>query len=215
MRLVYFVCIHKVPCGLGSLRLLRHRLLSAFIVIGISLCFVGLDAWLPLNGSGYWMAPLGIYLMFGSAMECTTLLRNSPYGPIDRPASNRLWWDYLGGAGAGLLATVGFTLSELTVCLGNLVGRWRPPSLHLSDVLRGNCRNYQTGNRSFERAILSGWVSVYFGLCFAFWIATRLVGTSGWGLYLMVGIIVITKFSDSGAYFTGRFFGRTKLCPSR
>ena len=75
-------------------------------------------------------------------------------------------------------------------------------------------RDYQTGNRCFERAILAGWVSVYFGLCFAFWIAIRLVGESGWGLFLMVGIIMITKFSDAGAYFAGRFFGRTKLCPA-
>ncbi len=43
--------------------------------------------------------------------------------------------------------------------------------------------SYSAGNRSFERAILSGWVSVYFGICFAFWIANRLVGDSGWGLY--------------------------------
>lgn len=207
----------KFHCGLGSLRLLRHRLLSAFIIIGLSLCFVGLDAWVPtwfsLESGGFWMAPLGVYLMFGSAMECTAMLRNSPTGPIDRPA--------LIGCGGIILASLIpvywplFGTAYPSDCLlGKLGWPMAAAVIALVGCFAWQLRNYQPGNRSFERAILSGWVSVYFGLCFAFWIATRLVGTPGWGLYLMVGVIVITKFSDSGAYFAGRFFGRTKLCPA-
>lgn len=56
-------------------------------------------------------------------------------------------------------------------------------------------------------------MSVYFGGCFAFAIALRLTGTANWGLFLLVGMIVITKFSDAGAYFCGRAWGLTKLCP--
>ncbi len=193
--------------------MLRHRLLSAVIIIGLSLCFVGLDAWQPLGGRGYWMSPLGVYLMFGSAMECTALLRSSPYGPIDRPA--------LIGCGGIILASlvpVYWPLSgspyPSNCLLGELGWPMAASVLALVGCFAWQLRNYQTGNRSFERAILSGWVSVYFGLCFAFWISNRLVGSSGWGLYLMVGIIVITKFSDAGAYFSGRFFGRNKLCPA-
>ena len=193
--------------------MLRHRLLSAFIIIGLSLCFVGLDAWLPLGGRGYWMAPLGIYLMFGSAMECTALLRSSAYGPIDRPA-------LIGCAGiiAASLVPVYWPLGGTPYPSNCLLGELGWPMAAAVFALVGcfawQLREYQTGNRCFERAILAGWVSVYFGLCFAFWIANRLVGESGWGLYLMVGVIVITKFSDAGAYFAGRFFGRTKLCPA-
>ncbi len=193
--------------------MLRYRLLSAFIIVGLSLCFVGLDAWLPLNGSGYWMAPLGVYLMFGSAMECTALLRTSPYGPIDRPA--------LLGCGGIILAAlipVYWPLSGSPYPSDCLLGKLGWPMAAAVFALVGcfawQLRSYQTGNRCFERAILSGWVSVYFGLCFAFWIALRLVGDSGWGLYLMVGVIVITKFSDAGAYFAGRTMGRSKLCPA-
>ena len=193
--------------------MLRHRLLSAVIIIGLSLCFVGLDAWQPLGGRGYWMSPLGVYLMFGSAMECTALLRSSPYGPIDRPA-------LLGCAGIILAALVPvyWPLSgspyPSNCLLGELGWPMAASVIALVGCFAWQLPTYQTGNRSFERAILSGWVSVYFGVCFAFWIANRLVGDSGWGLYLMVGIIVITKFSDAGAYFAGRFFGRTKLCPA-
>ncbi len=193
--------------------MLRHRLLSAFIIISLSLCFVGLDAWLPLGGSGYWMAPLGVYLMYGSAMECTTLLRNSSYGPIEKPALIGC-----GGIIVAALVPVYWPLCGSAYPSNCLLGKLGWPMAAAVFALVGcftwQLKNYQTGNRSFERAILSGWVSVYFGLSFAFWIAIRLAGTSAWGLYLMVGIIVITKFSDSGAYFTGRFLGRTKLCPA-
>ncbi len=75
-------------------------------------------------------------------------------------------------------------------------------------------RNYQPDSDVLQRAIMAGWVSVYFGGCFAFAIALRLTGSAGWGLFLLVGVIVITKFSDTGAYFSGRAWGRSKLCPA-
>jgi phosphatidate cytidylyltransferase len=74
--------------------------------------------------------------------------------------------------------------------------------------------NYEAGDGYFLRAIMTGWVSCYFGGGFAFAIALRMVGKSPWGLYLLVGVILVTKFADAGAYFSGRFFGRTKLCPA-
>jgi phosphatidate cytidylyltransferase len=74
--------------------------------------------------------------------------------------------------------------------------------------------SYAPGEGFLVRAILSGWVAVYFGICFSFAIALRLLGDNVWGLYVLVGVIVITKFADSGAYFTGRALGRTKLCPA-
>ena len=75
-------------------------------------------------------------------------------------------------------------------------------------------RSYQPHSGSLMRSLLAGWVSVYFGGCFAFALALRLTGSSGWGLYLLVGVILVTKFSDAGAYFAGRALGRTKLCPN-
>ena len=45
-------------------------------------------------------------------------------------------------------------------------------------------------------------------------IAVRMLGPPAWGLFVLIGLIVVTKLADTGAYFTGRAFGRTKLCPS-
>jgi phosphatidate cytidylyltransferase len=194
--------------------LLRYRLLSAFIIISLSLCFVGLDAWYPVgNCHGAWMIPLGAYLIFGSALECTALLRGTRFGPVDRPA---------------LIGCAGIMIASIVPMLWPLSGQSYPKDCILGELgwpmtaavfalvgaFAWHLPNYQTGNHDFERAIIAGWIAAYFGICFAFWIATRLIGDSAWGLYLMVGVIVVTKFSDAGAYFAGRMLGRRKLCPA-
>ncbi len=70
------------------------------------------------------------------------------------------------------------------------------------------------GSGALERIVLSGWIAVYFGIGFAFWVAMRQIGSDRWALATVVGMIVVTKFTDAGAYFTGRALGKTKLCPS-
>ena len=194
--------------------MLRHRLLSAFIVISLSLCFVLLDAWFPVGAChGFWVIPLGVYLIFGSAMECTALLRASPFGPVDRPA-------LIGCAGIMIAALVPLywplfgSPYPVDCLLGELGWPMTAAVLALVACFVWHLQGYQTGNNDFQRAILSGWIAVYFGVCFAFWIATRMVGSSGWGLYLMVGLITITKFSDAVSYFAGKFLGKRKLCPN-
>ncbi len=34
------------------------------------------------------------------------------------------------------------------------------------------------------------------------------------GLYELIALLTIIKFADTGAYFAGKAFGRTKLIPS-
>lgn len=50
---------------------------------------------------------------------------------------------------------------------------------------------------------------VYLGLMFGFLLALRRSHSAWW----IVGIIIITKSCDTGAYFTGRAIGRRKLIP--
>ena len=34
------------------------------------------------------------------------------------------------------------------------------------------------------------------------------------GLYELIALVAVTKFADTGAYFSGKLFGRTKLAPA-
>ncbi len=193
--------------------MLRNRLLSALIIISGALVFVALDAWLPFYGCiGFWMLPLGGYLIFGSAFECVWMTRAKANGAIIAPA-------LIGCAGVMLAASLPvlwpllFAEAYPSDCLLGRLG-WPLAALVIAQV---GCfvwimPSYVPNSGCFARAILSGWVSAYFGSCFAFAVALRMTGSSAWGLYLLVGMIVVTKFSDAGAYFTGRAIGRTKLC---
>jgi phosphatidate cytidylyltransferase len=71
---------------------------------------------------------------------------------------------------------------------------------------------------SFRRRRVEGAVSaaaatlfalVYLGLMPGFYVSLRLTHSA----WVIAGIIVITKFGDCGAYFTGRLIGRHKLIP--
>lgn len=169
------------------------------------------------------MIPLGFGLMFGSAMECVGLVRNSDFGTIRTPA---------------LLGTFGIMLAAVVPAYWPLFsgGAEYPSDCQLGKLgwpLAAACISifccicwyiprYQPGSQAFIKAILAGWISVYFGGCFSFAVALRLstpdapageTSFQSWGLFLLVGVIVLTKVADAGAYFMGRAIGRTKLCP--
>ncbi len=195
--------------------MLRNRLVSAFIVISCALVFVALEAWAPnANCNGIWMLPLAAYLIFGSAIECVAMVRNSPLGSITAPA-------LLGCGGIMLAACIPILWPLFTgeaysadCLLGRLGWPLAAGAISLVACFVWMLPSYQPQSGSFLRAILAGWVSVYFGSCFAFATALLALGSRSWALFLFVGIIVVTKSADAGAYFSGRAFGRHKLCPN-
>ena len=159
------------------------------------------------------MVPLGIILVFGSTIECVRMVGRSQLGSITLPT---------------LIGTLGIILAAAIPVYWPLFGEPYPADCALGKlgwplaamVLSVFCcicwfiPTYEPKSNFFQKAILSGWISVYFGGCFAFAVALRLVGDGGtWGLYLLVGIILVTKSADAGAYFAGRALGRNKLCP--
>lgn len=194
--------------------MLRFRLLSAALIIGSALVFVWLDAQMPIGDChGFWMVPLGLLLFFGSAIECVRMTGKSELGSIAWPA-------LLGCFGVMAAATVPVywpLIGEpypVDCRLGKLGWPLAASIIALIACIAWYIPRYEANSNVFMRAILAGWVSVYFGGCFAFAVAIRLTGDDGWGLYLLVGIITVTKFGDAGAYFSGRALGRNKLCPA-
>lgn len=193
--------------------MLRQRLLSALIIVSCSLGFVALDARLPLGCQGVWMTLLALYLFFGSAVECCRMLKRRSGGFDPEPA-------LIGCAGIMLAAVVPmfWQLSGSPYPNNCAVGPLGWPLAAALIALVGAyvwyMPNYVQGTGVLERAMLSGWVAVYFAIAFSFWVAIRQSGNDPWGLVLVVGMVVVTKFTDAGAYFTGRAFGRRKLCPA-
>lgn len=159
------------------------------------------------------MVPLGFFLILGSALECVRMTKNSELGSISWPA-------LLGCSGVMLASAIPvyWPLSGEAYPSDCLLGRLGWPlaaaAISLLACFVWYIPSYQPNSKMLLRAILAGWVSVYFGSCFAFAVALRLTPGDRWGLFLLVGMIVVTKFSDAGAYFCGRAFGRTKLCPA-
>ncbi len=192
--------------------LLKKRLISAAIIISLTLTFVAMDAWMNFGCPGLWMLPVGIYLIWGSALECSTMLGRS-FGKMTWPT---------------MLGTTGVMIAGSIPMLWPLSGSEYPTDCPLGSlglplvaavISQLACfawyfSGFVANSGAFHRASLAGWVSSYFGICFAFALALRMIGNSGWGLFLIVGVILVTKSSDAGAYFTGKLFGRTKLCPA-
>lgn len=198
--------------------MLRFRLLSAAIVILTALVFVGLDSvYSPFGCQGLWLLPVGGYLILGSAIECVAMLRNTSVDSF--PRMDLRWPALLGCCGVMAAGTVAvfWPLSGSPYPSDCLLGSLGWPLAAMLIAIFASfawyLRVYEVGKGYLLRAILAGWVSCYFGGCFSFAIALRLIGDSGWGLFVLVGVIVVTKFADAGAYFSGRFLGKTKLCP--
>ncbi len=169
---------------------------------------------MPLgNSHGFWMTLLAAYLYLGSALECSRMVQHR-YASFDQMPgivgcigimlatmipllAAALRWDYPANCPLGMF---GLTITAALIALiGCFV--WMMPG-------------YVPGSGALERIVLSGWIAVYFGIGFAFWVAMRQIGSDRWALATVVGMIVVTKFTDAGAYFTGRALGKTKLCPS-
>lgn len=193
--------------------MLRERLISALIFVSTALLFVYLDLNANFGCPGFWMVLFGAGLVLGSAHECAKMAHHNQM--------QRVYWPAILGTLGVLIAAcvpVYWPLSGQsypTDCmLGGLGWPLAAAALALLGCFVWQMPRYEPNSGQLIHAILAGWIAVYFGVCFSFAIALRLADPPAWGLCLVVGVIVVTKFADAGAYFAGRSLGRTKLCPS-
>lgn len=76
-------------------------------------------------------------------------------------------------------------------------------------------RSYSLGQpQTLERWALLTLITVYVAGFSSIWISIRLYGEPTRSLLNLVGILAVTKITDAAAYFTGRFLGKHKLCPT-
>ncbi|MEN6405842.1 MAG: phosphatidate cytidylyltransferase [Thermoguttaceae bacterium] len=192
--------------------MLRWRLLLGTLLIAalVGLCWLDARASLP----GAWLLPVALAAAALATREVLDLATLAQLRPLRgtvycgnmlavlgswlltlRPVLERSVethgavqeWMIRGATGAGVFLALGAAV--LLVVLGELF-RYRQPG--------GNMANLAAGV----------FAVVYVGLMLSFAIQLR-----GYGLGALAAWILVVKMGDTGAYFTGRLFGKHKLAP--
>ena len=189
--------------------MLRFRLLSAAALIGIVAATVWLDLTSPYNFGrpGIWMVPFGVAFLALAVEEFRGLV--APLAMLSRIVLHV-------GTQAILLPTFvpAFYLPYPESCS---IGRLGFPLVGLAAAtifaFVTEMRRYEGPGKSIQRIALASLCFAFLGVPFAFFVLLRLFHENVWGMTALVSLILVTKAADSGAYFTGRFFGRTKMAP--
>ena len=194
--------------------MLVDRLKTALILISIVVGSMYLDANYSIVGAeGLWLLPLLLFFALGTARDMAMLLSGS--GRLVSPP-------------AAILATLIVTLSAAVPMAWPLVGEDYPANCPVGRlgwmvigsvsaiflVLLGEMKSYGIGPKgAIERTCHAVFVSMYAGLPMGMLLALRMMGTGNWGLAAVVTMMIVTKSTDTGAYFTGKAVGRRKLIP--
>lgn len=194
--------------------MLIDRLKTSAVLISITCILLYLDATVsPVRAEGIWLLPLLLFFSLGTAWDISGLLSNSGR-PIHRKAT--------------LLATALVTLSACLPMLWPLFGSEYPANCPVGKLgwiviasvasvfllLITEMMEYGKGPAgAIERTLGGVFVSLYVGLPMALLVSLRSLGDGNWGLAAILTMILVTKSTDAGAYFSGKAFGKHKLIP--
>lgn len=194
--------------------MLKDRLRTSAVLITVTLTLLYLDATYTRPGAGgLWLLPLLLFFAIGTASDLVKLLLGSGRWINQRTA---------------LIATALVTLSACVPLVWPLVGSIYPANCPVGRlgwivvgslcaiflVLADEMWHYGKGpGGAIERTCASVFVSLYVGLPMALMVAMRSMGGGNWGLAALITMILVTKSTDAGAYFSGKTFGKHKLIP--
>ncbi len=191
--------------------MLRTRLIAAAAIILPVLAIFWLDVNVNFEEAGgfpgVWLLLLTLILGLLITAELTGLLRERTPGV------------------AAWVVFSGTTLTIVSVAIPTVfplppdcpVGRWGWSSLALGVTLvlafLAELWSFDKDRQSSIRIALAVLVVMYSGWLLSFLMATRLFLENHWGAVAVFSAVFIIKMSDTGAYFVGKRFGRTKLAP--
>jgi phosphatidate cytidylyltransferase len=188
------------------------RIISAAIIVAFVLTAVYLDFRFGTTDSlgrpGLVLVPLVLALAGMAAHELTTMIASrNPSTPKSVVIS-------------GAIITVAFA------CIPALwkeypancpVGKLGWNSLGLSLAIAGailfEMSRFKAADRVIANLAYSIFVIVYIGFMMAFLPSLRFLQSNEIGLTALLSLLFVVKFSDAGAYFVGKTFGRRKLAP--
>ena len=192
--------------------MLRVRLLVATLILVPLIALVAADYFIDLNAPGILLVPIGLSFGLVAAAEIIDMLQENGHDPVA--------WTIYSGVAMILLASA--------APLGwGLVGAEYPPDCPLGKLgwplfaaaiavvlpFIAEMRRFQKPGRSIVNVALAVFVIGFLGLSLAFIAELRFFYNNEWGMAALVSVLFVTKLSDSGAYFAGRFLGRNQLAP--
>ena len=193
--------------------MLRWRLISAAIIVSTLLAVLHFDFHDPIAGvPGLLLAPLAILISVMAALELLDFFKDSELRPVP----------------AGVL--IGTTLVVLMTCapmawkvmdkpypadcpLGRL--GWPLCGFALAVAMLGvmEVKRYEGDGKSTIRWAVGCFMVAYCGVFMSFIVSLRVFESNAWGMAALIGTILVTKITDTGAYTFGRLFGKNKLAP--
>jgi phosphatidate cytidylyltransferase len=188
---------------------LRWRLLSSFVILTVLLSVVALDHQ-GIGPAGIWLAPIFLIVTVLGTEEVISLLRNQKHDPLPLPT-------YIGSVAlalAGCYWLIVKLLNNSPELPQGTFTNWSLVALALGVILAFGgemWRFKRAGEGSIVNAALSIFAMVYVGGLMSFLAMLRLDVNPG--LFAFLSVPIIVKLADTGAYATGRMFGRHKMTP--
>ncbi len=180
--------------------MLRHRLTLGPILIAIVIGVIWLDEWLEAQ-SGY--ASLIIFpCVLGAALAAVQEI-----APIFRALNTRASRRVLSAAATLGLCAAALTPHEIAGISGVAIVCSAAVVILIGSIVIYSRQQTTAGVTAGASAAL--FVFVYLGLLGGFLVVLR----NAYSAWVLLGVVLVTKSCDIGAYFTGRAIGRHKLIP--
>ncbi len=200
--------------------MLKDRLKTSAVLISIVALLIYLDVRFSKEGAeGLFLVPLLLFFALGTASDISNLLIKSKRpirygstlvatGMITLSACLPLLWPYFNatypvGCSVGRLGwiVIAGVAAMFWILLGEMRTYGTDKHKPISDLISG----------TIERTCAGSFVSLYVGLPMALLVTLRSMNSSThggtWGLAALLTMIIVTKSTDAGAYFSGKALG--------
>ena len=212
--------------------MLKDRLKTSAVLISIIAVLLYLDSHFSAAGAeGLWLVPLLLFFALGTASDisnlflasgrpirrlptlvATAIVTLSACVPMAWPLASQT---YPVGCPVGRLGWI--VIAAVAAVFWILMAEMKRYGLPESGSSDSTSEQQSQNSGTIERTCFGVFVSLYVGLPMALLVALRSMNISthggNWGLAALLTMIIVTKSTDAGAYFSGKALGRHKLIP--
>ena len=185
-----------------------QRLLVTSAILAPVVALFWLDDQWNFGRPGIWFVPVGIAVGGLACSEILDLLQRKQLSPsrwaallgtqlvVLSPFVPLLWSNYPADCPIGSL---GWTLIAAAVGIGLAFA---------AEMLR-----FSSQLSAITNVTATVFAQLYVGVLLSFLLQLRMLNPNRLGIIALVSVIFVVKWSDAGAYFSGRRFGKRKLAP--